>query len=155
DDVDHLLEHRRTGVLPFHGSILALAREQADHNSTFNALLPTIITWLDLDAPDYWRWAWLWIMRARHGKDSELLTKTTREWAVASLAQGWPDDQIVAILREAENRAFAANDYCRAIQLRSLKSRVQNGAEYQTHQYATFRECSIRAANNRHELLNL
>ena len=155
DDIDHLLEHRRTGVLPFHGSILAFAREQADHTSTFKSLLPGVIRWLEHDAPEYWRWAWLWIMRARIGKPSELLKSTTRNWVIDSMTQGWPDDQIASILREAESVAFDANDFSRTIELRSLKHRVQNGPEFQIHQYAAFRECSIRAAGNRHEVLNL
>jgi hypothetical protein len=82
DEVDHLLEHRRTGVMPFHGSIVAYARELADHDSTYRGLLPKVIRWLERGAPTFWRWGWLWIAKARNGKDTDLLTKTTRQWVI-------------------------------------------------------------------------
>ena len=90
DEIDHLLERRRTCVIPFHGSILAYVRDQADHESTFKSALPAIVNWLDNESPDYWHWAWLWIMRARSAEAHELLTKTTRGWVIESLAKGWP-----------------------------------------------------------------
>jgi NACHT domain len=155
DEVDHLLEHRRTGVMPFHGSILAFAREEADHESTYKSLLPKIVRWLETGAPEFWRWGWLWISRAQLGKDTDILKKTTRQWVVDSLAAGWPDKQIVAILRDAENRAFEKNDYCRSIELRGFKTRVLNGPEFQTHHYPQFLESAIRAKGNTQQCLNM
>ena len=155
DEVDHLLEHRRTGIVPFHGSILAYAREQADHQSTFKSLLPNVIRWLEREAPEYWRWGWLWIIKAKNGKDVDLLTKTTREWLVGSLARGLPANQIISILREAESAAFAKNDYCRSIYLRSLKIRMQNGPEFQMHRHPDFLEATLRSSGNTQQLLNM
>lgn len=155
DEVDHLLEHRRTGVLPFHGSILAFAREQSDHESTFNSLLPNAVKWLEEDAPEYWTWGWLWIMKAKLGREKELVTQPSRKWVIGSLAAGWPHKQINTILRDAETRAFAKGDYSRAIELRSFKTRVQNGPEFQMHRFPSFLESSIRAAQNSQQALNL
>ena len=155
DEVDHLLDHRRTGIVPFHGSIVAYVREQSDHESTFRALLPKVVGWLQRGAPEFWRWGWLWITKARNGNDSDLSTKTTRTWVINSLAAGWPDSQIVAILKDAESRAFAKRDYCRTIELRSLKTRVQNGPEFQMHRYPDFIELGIRSSQNRQQLLNM
>jgi NACHT domain len=155
DDVDHLLDHRRTGIVPFHGSIVAYVREQSDHDSTFRVLLPKVIRWLQRSAPEFWRWGWLWIAKARLGEDTDLLTKTTRSWAIDSLAAGWPDSQIVTILKDAERRTFAKGDYCRTIEIRSLKIRVQNGPEFQMHRYPEFLELGIRAAQNRQQVLNM
>lgn len=155
DEIDHLLEHRRTGVVPFHGSLLAFAKEQPGHTATFRALLPKVVRWLERDAPDYWRWGWLWITKAELRSDSALLTKTTRRWVVDSMVAGWPAAQIVAILRAAQERAFAKADYCRAIELRSLLTRVQNGPEHQLSRYAEFVEAAIRASDNRQQLRNM
>jgi hypothetical protein len=155
DDVDHLLDHRRTGIVPFHGSIVAYVREQSDHDSAFRALLPKVIRWLQRSAPEFWRWGWLWIAKARNGDDSDLLTKATRLWVINSLATGWPATQIIAILKEAEGRAFAKRDYCRTIELRSLKIRVGNGPEFQMYRYPEFIELGIRSAQNRQQILNL
>jgi hypothetical protein len=155
DEVDHLLEHRRSGLIPFHGSILAYAREQADHDSTFQSVLPSVVRWLDREAPEYWRWAWLWIMRARSGDVRDLLSLTSRDWVIKSLAKGWPAEQIVTIIQAAEECAFEKNDYVRTVQLRTLKTRVQNGPNYQTNRFNDFQESSVRAARNEQQILNM
>jgi hypothetical protein len=155
DDVDHLLEHRRTGVIPFHGSILAYVREQSDHPSAFKAILPTVVNWLERDAPEYWSWAWLWIMRARLGDPTDLLTKTTRQWVIDALVKGWPADQIVNILGHAEDEAFSKNNYCKTIELRSMKVRVENGQKVQTNRFQDFLESTIRVAKNEQQVLNM
>jgi NACHT domain-containing protein len=155
DHVDHLLEHRRTGVIPFHGSILAYARDQSDHADTFKAVLPAVVKWLEREAPEYWRWAWLWIMRARLGEPSDLLTHATRKWVIDSLVKGWPSEQIVNILDHAEEEAFAKNDYSKTIELRSMKTRVQNGQEFQVNRFREFSECAIRLSGYEQQILNM
>jgi NACHT domain len=155
DEVDHLLEHRRTGVIPFHGSILAYARDQSDHANTFKAVLPAVVRWLEREAPEYWRWAWLWIMRARLGDPNDLLSNTTRQWVIDSLSKGWPPDQIVTILDHAEKEAFARDDYSKTIELRSIKIRVQNGQDYQINRFRDFSESAIRLSRNDQQVLNM
>lgn len=155
DEIDHLLEHRRSGLIPFHGSILAFAREIPDHDASFRSLLPKVLAWLEHDAGEYWRWGWLWLMRAKSGDYVDLLSNTTRAWVVGSLARGWPEKQIVATLAEAERKAFEDLDYSRTIELRSLKTRVQNGPEYQMDSFAEFQECAVRLAGNIQQVLNL
>ena len=155
DEVDHLLEHKRSGIVPFHGSILAYAREQTEHDSIFQSVLPSVVRWLERDAPEYWRWAWLWIMRARSGDAHELLSLTNRDWVIRSLAKGWPADQVVAIIREAEEFAFEKNDYVRTMQLRTLKTRVQNGLNFQISRFHDFQESAVRAARNEQQILNM
>ena len=148
DEIDHLIEYRRTGVMAFHGSILAYVREQRDHDPTYRSMLPRVIRWLQREAPEFLRWGWLWLTEARNGKPKNLLTKPSRKWMIESLAQGWPVQQIISILAGAERIAFDAGDYPRTIQLRSLKTRTQNGPEYQTSSFAQFQECAIKSAGN-------
>jgi hypothetical protein len=155
DEIDHLLEYRRSGLVPFHGSILAYAREQADHGNLFRSVLPAVVRWLEREAPEYWRWAWLWIMRARSGDTNDLLSLTNRDWIIQSLAKGWPAEQIVTILHEAEGHAFEKNDYVRTMQLRTLKIRVQNGPNYQINRFRDFQESAVRAAGNEQQILNM
>lgn len=155
DEVDHLLEYRRTGVFPFHGSILAYARDQSDHLSTFNALLPAVVRWLERSAPEYWRWAWLWIIRARLGDSTDLLSNTSRQWVVNSLADGWPAEQIINILSHAEKQAFEHNDYNKTIELRSFKIRLLNGKDLQVQRFNDFTESAIRSSKNKQQLQNM
>ncbi|WP_193369333.1 hypothetical protein [Pelagibius marinus] len=155
DEVDHLLEYRRSGVIPFHGSILAFAREQLDHTASFQSLLPGIVEWLRAEAPEYWRWGWLWLMQAKNGDYAPLVKGTVRAWVVGSLSRGWPPKQIIAILAEAERKAFADRDYSRTIEIRSLKTRVMNGPEYQMSRYDEFQEAAIRLAGNDQQIVNM
>lgn len=155
DEVDHLLEPRRTGFIPFHGSILAYAREQTDHDGTFRSMLPLVIRWLERDAPEYWQWAWLWIMRARAGDTQDLLNSTTRNWVVESLVKGWPADQIINILDEAERCSFDKNDYVLTGRLRSLKIRMQNGQQHQVNRFNDFEESAVRVTGNWQQILNM
>lgn len=152
DEVSYLLEHRRTGLIPFHGSITAFVRKQDNHQSTFQSVLPSLVDWLEHEAPEYWRWAWLWIMRAKSGNAEPLLTETTRNWVIQSLVGGWPVNQIIKILRTAEQLAFERDDYNRMWQLRSLKTRLQEGQEFQTTRFHDFQECALRISDNKQQI---
>ena len=153
DEIAHLVEHRLTGIVPFHGSILAYVRERPDHAPTFTSLLPRVIEWLRSEARVYWRWGWLWLMQSKAGDDEPLLIGTTREWVVASLAAGYAHRQIAAILSAAEIKAFHRRDYSRTVELRSLKTRVLNGPEFQTNEFSAFSECAIASGGNTDRIL--
>lgn len=148
DEIDHLLEFRRSGVAPFHGSLLAFAIERSDHAASFKALLPMIEGWLKNDAPKFQRWGWLWIIQALNGNNHELLNATTRQWAIDSFVEGWPQEQIVEILSHAEDLAFSSDDFVRTTELRALKTRVEHGPEFQVQNFGQFCEVAIRNASN-------
>ncbi len=154
-EVAFLLEPHRSGMMPFHGSIFAWLRERDDHEESYNALLPTIVKWLGEDAPEYWRWGWLWLTKAKVGETAHLLTGTTREWAVASLANGWPETQITNILSAAENLTFAAADLPTTVRLRALKTRVSNVREYQAWDFGSFRSAALSVFDNLQQARNL
>jgi hypothetical protein len=155
DDVAFLLEHRNSGMVPFHGSIFAYVRERVDHADAFRALLPRVVRWLQDDAPPFWRWGWLWLFQARLGDFSGLMTGVSRDWAIDSLAEGWPERQAIKILEAAETRSFSEGDLPRTIQLRSIKTRLMNAREFQIQRYADFEEASIASARNMQQLRNL
>lgn len=153
--VEFLLENRPSGLMPFHGSIFAWVRERTDHAEIFDALLPDIVEWLRSDAPPAWRWAWLWIMEARAGNVGPLLAGATREWAVTSLAEGWPEEQIEEVFGEAERIAFDLGELARTVALRSVKTRVDNAPEFQASDYGLFRATAIAIAGNHQQARNL
>jgi len=148
DEIDHLLEFQRSGVAPFHGSLLAFAVERNDHAASFKALLPKIAEWLKNDAPKFQRWGWYWIIEALNGDERDLLSATTRQWVIDSLVEGWPPSQIIEILSRAEELAFSQDDYVRTTELRALKTRVDNGPEFQVQNFGDFSEVAIRTASN-------
>ena len=140
---------------PFHSSIFAWVRERADHAESYQALLPKIINWLANDAPEYWRWGWLWLAKAQAGDFKDLLAGATRDWVVESLAKGWPDQQIVNILAAAEAKTFEDGDLPRTVSLRSLKTRVSNAREFQSRDFAAYRATALAVSDNRQQTLNL
>ena len=153
--IDFLLESRNVGMVPFHSSIFAWIRERADHVENYQALLPKIIKWLADDAPEYWRWGWLWLTRAQLGDFKDLLEGATRDWVVESLAEGWPDQQIVNILTVAEAKTFENGELARTVFLRSLKTRVSNAREFQARDFAAYRATALAVSNNHQQTLNL
>lgn len=154
-EIAFLLEPNNSGMKPFHGSIFAWVRQREDHAESYEALLPKIVQWLEKDAPEYWRWGWLWLTQASAGEPGPLLAGTTREWAVGSLASGWPEMQIKNILTAAENKTFAAGDLPATVRLRALKTRVSNAREYQAWDFGAFRSAALSIADNRQQALNL
>lgn len=154
-EIDHLLEPRRYGMVPFHSSVFAWVRERADHDEAYVALLPKIVAWLENDAPEYWRWGWLWLTKARAGDFADLLSGTTRDWVVSSLSNGWPPEQIESILKTAEERCFLEGDLPGTVKRRSLKTRVSNGRDHQARDFSLFMATALAISKNRQQTLNL
>ena len=107
-------------------------------------------TWLEEDSPEYWRRAWLWVMRADLGDVAELLQGPSRDWAIGWLASGYPVDQLAYILSRAEEEALRIFDLPKLIRLRCLKTRALNAREYQSPEWGSFRETSLVLSRDRH-----
>ena len=154
-EIDHLLEPRRFGMVPFHSSVFAWVRERPDHNESYASLLPKIVDWLETEAPEYWRWGWLWLTKARAGDFADLLAGTNRDWVVLSLSSGWPPEQIESILKSAEEKCFLDGDLPGTVKRRSLKTRVSNGRDCQTRDFSLFLATALAISKNRQQTLNL
>jgi hypothetical protein len=142
-EIGHLFYVTEVGRMPFHGSILAYVREHAEHSARVVDLIPRIVSWLEQHAPDFHRWGWLWIYRARIGQYNELLLAPNREWVVESLVKAYPVYQMVEILRRAEQLAFNKGLYPRAVRLRFLKTRLANGTNFQIDDFNRFHACAL------------
>ncbi len=150
DEINHLLDYRETEVRPFHGSLFAFVQDLPEHDDTFLTHASDVLTWIETDAPEYWRWAWLWITKAQLGDPSDLLASPNREWAINSLVAGFPIEQLITILDHAEKAAFNAFDLPRLLTLRLLKTRVVNGPEFQTNEWPLFQEIAVSLSEDPH-----
>ncbi|NII11289.1 ATP-binding protein [Oleiagrimonas sp. C23AA] len=153
-EIDHLLEPRRFGMVPFHSSVFAWVRERPDHEESHVALLPKIVAWLESDAPEYWRWGWLWLTKARAGDFADLLAGTNRDWVIDSMSSGWPSEQIEDILAAAEEKCFLEGDLPGTVRRRSLKIRVSNGRGYQARDFPLFLATALAVSGNRQQTYN-
>jgi hypothetical protein len=147
-EIDHLLDARRTGVLPFHGSIFVFIREMPDHAAVWAARGGTVVAWLKTDAPPYWRWAWLWVTQARLGDTGPLYAGPDRDWVLDAMVEAYPFEQIALILSRAEDVAFAAFDLPRTLELRSLATRIANAIEFQLFDFGPFLETASALAGD-------
>lgn len=132
--INHLLDYREIEVRPFHGSLYAFIRDLPGHDTAFQTHATAVRTWLETEAPAWWRWAWLWITKAQLGEPDDLLHGPDRAWAIEGLCAGFPIDQLATILERAESLSFAALDLPRTLELRSLKTRALNGPEFQAYE---------------------
>lgn len=143
-EIGHLLATVDAGLTAFHGSLYVFIGQQPDHDERVRALLPRVEDWLAADAPNYLRWAWLWLYQSRRGEHCNLLAGTTRQWILDALVRAFEARQILRILEAAEEVAFTSGDYELAIQKRALKHRVDNGLTYQLDDSDLLRECALR-----------
>ena len=153
--ISHLLDYRETEVRPFHGSLFAFVRDLPEHAVAFATHASDVLAWLETSAPQYWRWAWLWITKAQLGDPSDLLAGPNREWAISSLSDGLPIDQLVSILDHAEKAALDVFDLPRLLALRLLKTRAVNGPEFQTDQWPLLQEVALSLSSDPYALPNL
>lgn len=151
-EIGHLLYDTDAGQMPFHGSLLAFIEEDPEHAKRVSQILPSVVDWLASKAPDFHRWGWLWLYEARMGSPENLLAAPSRQWVIASLANAYPDDQIVEILSAAERTAFASRDFPRALRLRWLKIRLMNGKKFQLADYDRVYSCATRLSSDDYPL---
>lgn len=154
-EIGHLFYSTQAGPLPFHGSVLAFIRELPDHDSNIERLNPSVIKWLETKAPRFHQWGWLWLFKARGGNADELFNGATRDWIIESEAGAYPNSQTVAILEDAERRAFFAGRFAIAIRFRWMKMRLQNGVEFQIENYNELKRIALAAGEDSYLLKNL
>lgn len=147
-ETGHLFYVTEAGQVAFHGSLLAFIRDEAEHSSRVACLLPAVVNWLSSEAPDFHRWGWLWLYKARTGSTDDLVNMPSREWVIESLAKAYPEEQIVEIFSGAERIAFENGNFARAVRLRWLKTRVQNGKEFQVDDYERLYRCALKISDD-------
>lgn len=154
-EIGHLLATVDAGLVAFHGSLYVFISAHSDHASRVHTLLPNVARWLADEAPDYLRWAWLWLYESRLGKHAALLAGTTRSWAIDALTRAYPSGQIIRILTAAEEIALDSGDYEQAIRKRSLKKRIDNGLSYQLDDSGALEDFALRLTSDPYPALLL
>ncbi len=96
--VAHLLTVSPMGMQPFHSSLLVFVRTQGDHQDYSAQLKRKALTWIRDEVPDYWKWAYEWIVEADLGNEQPLMEGPNRDWVIDSIAKGRPHQQVSDIL---------------------------------------------------------
>lgn len=147
DAVAHMLSEGLSGVRPFHESLIVFVRNQEDHQSRINALLPPVCDWLNSKAPTHLRDKWLWSCLAKAGDNSKLRQGITRDWVLDKLISGHSTQTFIRLLSEAETYAFNELQYSEAYQHRELKTRLINGPEFQIENLTDLKILSLVGAS--------
>jgi len=129
--IEHLLHDTSVGLKPFHESLIVFVTEQQDHTERVEVLSSVVEAWLRDKAPPALRESWLWTVQAQRGNSVPLVDGLTRDWVLDHLADGYAVGTFIRMLGEAEEYAFKARQYPRTYELRSLKTRLLNGPEFQ------------------------
>ncbi|KUK47893.1 MAG: hypothetical protein XD74_1515 [Actinobacteria bacterium 66_15] len=86
--IRHVLGLSPSGVTVFHDSLRAFIRLVPTHQDAANSLRATVVGWLSCAAPEYWRWRYEWVERAKGGETDPLIASPDTEWCVSSLVDG-------------------------------------------------------------------
>lgn len=153
DEIQHLFEVKRSGVSPFHSSIIVYIRNKEEFASSSIQLLTKVKKWLHSSAPRYWKWGWEWIIEANLGNIELLINGITNQWTLNSLIGGYPLNHIEHIISVAETKSLKHNRYADLVKLRLLKIRLINGPEFQIQSYADFLKVALKYSNDNYPLL--
>ena len=93
---------------------------------------------LKTKAPDYWNWAYLWLIQAQLGKPDNLINLPDRDWVITALAKAYPYESIDNILSKAEEEALKTENLSQLIKLRHLRNRLINLDEISYYDEAEF-----------------
>lgn len=154
-EIGFMFYNSEVGIMPFHGSLLAFVSELPEHNKRVFELLPRVAEWLEQSAPKYLRWAWLWLINAKVGKRNELEDTPNRQWMLDSLAQGYPVDQVLRILRSAGQSCFINLKLDRAVELCLLTDRLEYSSNQQFDSPERMYRCTFELNDDKYALKTL
>lgn len=144
--VSHLLFETKSGVRPFHESLIVFIRKQAEHDSRISALIENVCVWLNDQAPEHLRNSWYWLCLAKSGNTIPLREGVTRDWILDRVTEGYNTRALIRLLEEAESIAFNELNYSEAYRHRVLKTRLHNGPEFQIWNFPALEMLSLLSA---------
>ncbi len=119
--IEHMLVRDELGLRPFHGSLLVFVRARPEHEDYAATQIQLALQWLSGKAPDYWRWAYAWLLTAELGDNLPILKGPSRQWTVEAIAKRRPKQEIDDILSSSIRTALRCGDLPRAIEVGLLR----------------------------------
>ena len=143
DEIRHLFDIRLSGITPFHSSIIFYLKSKDEFTQQSKTLIKRAKSWLDTDAPEYWRWGWQWIIESYLGNPLPLLEGINRDWLIDSVCKGYPNSHIERILYFAESTAFEQKKYSDLVKFRLIKMRHLDGPNFQIQDFSKFLKIAV------------
>lgn len=141
--VSFLLFETKSGVQPFHESLIVFVRNTEEHNMRISSLIENVCNWLNHQAPEHLKNSWYWLCLAKQGDSIPLREGVTRDWILDRISEGYSLQTLIRLLENAENIAFQELQYAEAYKHRALKTRLLNGPEFQIWDFPTLEMLSL------------
>ena len=135
--VKHLLLQDALGLRPFHSSLLEFIADQPDHKVYSHRMKRLALDWLRTGAPEYWRWAYEWLLEMELGNDDPLIKGPSRAWAVEVIAKRYPRRDASEILAYSSWLALQHKDLPRFIEVGLLRDYFNIAYEFRSEQLGT------------------
>jgi hypothetical protein len=105
-DIEHLLVRDALGWKFFHSSIVFFVRDQREYKENIREARSAVIRWLETDAPELWRWSYLWSVKSENGDVAPLIEGVNRDWIIDSLTKGLSRGRTKEIVRLAASESI-------------------------------------------------
>lgn len=119
--VSNLMVRDHLGLRPFHSSLLVFIQGQTDHANHSQRMKKYALDWLQTKAPDYWRWAYQWLLEEDLGNDQSLINGPNRQWAVETITKGLPRQEASEILARSSWSALQNKNLPRFVEVGLLR----------------------------------
>ena len=99
----------------FHGSLLSFVSNQPELSDRRDILRKAIISWLDKDAPQFWKRSYLWLLQLETEDAEPLLLGSDYQWVIEAVADGHPLAEVIRVLRTAAFEALDRADFSKYV----------------------------------------
>ena len=106
-EVAHLLHDDGFGWLPFHPSIFSYVQDLPEHQDEKKHACDAALEWLKSKAPEYWRWAYEWLLQNTNGDPRPVVSGPDREWLIEAIARWRSSFEVTRILEVGAAAALA------------------------------------------------
>lgn len=117
----HLMVQDALGLRPFHSSILVFIADKPDYEMYSRSIKQLALNWLHTSAPDYWKWAYEWLLEAELGNEQLLIDGPNRQWVIEALVKGYPYEESTEILARSAWLALQKGNVARYIEVALIR----------------------------------
>ncbi len=148
ESINHILVSQKSGLRVFHESVLVFIRSLEEHESASKRLLPEVKRWLDNEAPEYWKWAYLWLVKAQLSETEDIITGPNRVWLIDAFRRAYPKNQIKYILQKGELAALEEGRLVELVRLDHLFWRLDNVYDFGDVDYPAFLDLALSCSED-------
>ncbi|MEX2302987.1 MAG: ATP-binding protein [Bryobacterales bacterium] len=118
--VTHLTNPSPLGLQFAHTSLQFFVRQHADYLNYAPRIRRMVRQWLEVRAPDSFRWSYEWLLAAEDGDEQPLLNGPSRSWLIQGMARRCPTQIANRILKQSASLALQKGKLDRFVEIALL-----------------------------------